>query len=238
MTFFMLTVGSAYDTVRAAVRKHKRGSSSDKREPRPRAAFARALLGSQLFILAIIVVFGVAVQPDPAHFGFKPLGSLWPLALLTGAACYVVFLVVFNVLLARSGHHDTFCANAYVSMRALVPRERTSQVQLVAALSINPFTEELLYRGFLVYFLGTVSGSPLSFFFIGLAVCLGAHAYQHWHMMWFHVAFYVVVVAILYSPLGIVGAIGCHFVGDIYPLTQVKANLLVYRNIRRLRREP
>jgi hypothetical protein len=40
-------------------------------------------------------------------------------------------------------------------------------------------------------------------------------------------------VALLYSPAGLLGAIGLHIVGDVYPFLKLRENLRAYRRLRR-----
>jgi hypothetical protein len=52
----------------------------------------------------------------------------------------------------------------------------------------------------------------------------------------YHLAFYSAAVGLLFSPLGLVGAIGFHFGADLLPVIQYRAQLRAYRAARRARR--
>lgn len=94
--------------------------------------------------------------------------------------------------------------------RTHLPRGRTSQC--VASLNtavISPICEELVYRGFFVFFLGSLIGHLWSVV-IGLILCLWLHLYQGREYLVQHVKFFAVACFLLYSPAGIVGVILFH----------------------------
>jgi hypothetical protein len=65
---------------------------------------------------------------------------------------------------------------------------------------------------------------------------VGNHIYQGKLQIATHVTFYTIVVALLYSPFGLIGAIGFHFAGDIYPFMSLKRDALNSRNRIRTKR--
>ena len=94
--------------------------------------------------------------------------------------------------------------------RAHLPRGGFAQC--VASLNtavVSPICEELVYRDFFVFFLGSLIGH-LWAVAIGLVLCLWLHIYQGLEYVVQHVKFYAVACFLLYSPAGIVGVILFH----------------------------
>lgn len=235
---FLVLIGSmVFETLNnAAARSRDYPDPFVRLPPRPPTGWGQALLQSQLILVAVIAAFVALVDPVAADYGFKPLGGYWPIAFAAGVAIYFGFVHLYGLVVRLLGVHDALAAAAYVGMRSIWPRAGRGHRSLYAGLALNPFTEELLFRGFLVYYMGNVSGSPVAFFLIGLAACLAVHVYQGGQLLWFHGAFYVLAVLLLYSPLGIVGAFGMHFVGDFYPFKSMTAQRAAYRKLRRIHR--
>jgi membrane protease YdiL (CAAX protease family) len=163
------------------------------------------------------------------------------LALGFGALAYLFFYYLVAAVLP--GFHRDPRAEARATLQAtlaLLPRARMPRIGVLAVLCVfNPVTEELVFRGLLVH-QATHIGLPL-----WLAVLAGAvvnavnHAYQSRRAILQHLAFYGVAVALLYSPAGLLGAIGLHLVGDAYPFLRLRESLRAYRHLRRhSRRRP
>lgn len=201
--------------------------------PRKADTIIPNFLALKLILAIAIIAYFLFTDADPSDFGFANLGLLWPLAFLAGVAAYFVFIYAYTAVTQLSGIHDTLVAEAYAGARSLWPRSARKQNMLRAVLTINPFTEELVYRGVLVYYAGNLFERPITFIVVGLAVCLLAHVYQGLRMLWFHFGFYFLAIVLLFSPLGIVGAFGAHLAGDYYPLTKFREQMNAYRSERR-----
>jgi hypothetical protein len=89
--------------------------------------------------------------------------------------------------------------------------------------------EELLFRGVLVYQTSLVLGSAWLPIAAGLAATIGNHWYQGRQAMLFHIPFFAIVVALLFSPLGLAGAIGFHVAGDVLPMFWFRQQLRQFR---------
>jgi membrane protease YdiL (CAAX protease family) len=91
-------------------------------------------------------------------------------------------------------------------------------------MTLNPITEEWLYRGVLVTWAYTLTDSVGT---IAVAVAVSAilHSYQKAIALPFHVLFATAACCVVLSPLGYLGAVGMHMAGDLYPLARMKSAL-------------
>ncbi|MEN7343313.1 MAG: CPBP family glutamic-type intramembrane protease [Pseudomonadota bacterium] len=236
-SFVFLIVGAMWNGVATAWKM--RDNSDDwllKLPSRTSNQFVDGLFSGQWLLVALSGYYVVVAQPDPRDFGFQPLGYYWPLAFIAGCLSYAIFVAIFEWIIRRLGASDEMTAAAYIGARSIWPRDKDKVWRLRVALALNPFTEELLYRGFLVYFLGNLFDARLSFVALGLIACLAAHAYQGTRILWFHAGFYCLNIVLLFSPFGIVAAFGAHLIGDFYPLTLIRRQRDTYRAMRRKRR--
>lgn len=175
-----------------------------------------------------------------AHFAY-PEQWTWPtVGLKTAvpvAASAAIGFVAYGALLAllivwaRLRGYGQLLDGTVRSMAVLVPRGRDQKAMAWVALCVfNPVIEELLFRGVLVYQTALVLGSPWLPLAVGLVVNIGTHWYQGARSMRIHVPFYAIAVALLFSPLGLAGAIGFHVAGDVVPMTLFKRQLAAFRN--------
>lgn len=185
---------------------------------------ARAL---ELYVLFMTMDQGLW---RPAFVGLEPPTPPWT-SLLAGASLY---LLVFLWSVGRRVTDEEYEAHVRV-LAMLSPRGRTAKRQVLAALTLNPLTEELLSRGVIVLVGATLIGAPAAVL-LGLVLCLGVHLYQGPATLPFHGAFFLVTVALAFSPLGLWGAIGLHLVADLWPSLSMRAVLTGWRDRRRLRR--
>ena len=135
-----------------------------------------------------------------------------PIGFALGLAGSVPFFTFLAVL--PRGRRATQIASRRADLAVLgqfLPRGRCWRIlHLFDLVVFGSILEELVYRGFFVYLLGGLIGNVVVALSIGLALCLCLHLYQGVHRLGRHVAFYVIVVTLLYSPLGLGGAIGFH----------------------------
>jgi len=217
-------------------RHRKRRATREGRAPRPRKHTLLGFVVGQAIIVCLLWGYyraggwtlesvGVSSRVSPAT------------ALATGFGEYWLFVYGVRALLAGLGVRLSYLrasVRANATFFGGARRQRLALLTLIIVL--NPFTEELLFRGLLVHQFA-LTDAPL-----WLALALGAgvnavnHAYQGRLLVAFHLAFYAAVVALLYSPLGLLGAIGFHFGGDLVPLVSYRRQLAAYRNARRLER--
>lgn len=161
-----------------------------------------------------------------------------PLTLSAGVGfvVYIVWLVLINVVFKLKGGDRRLVDGMVRSMAALVPRERAQKAMAWVAFCVfNPVIEELLFRGILIYQTSLVLGSAWLPITVGLLVNIGNHWYQGGRSMLLHVPFFAIAVALLFSPLGLGGAIGFHIAGDVVPMALVRRQLREFRERHRRR---
>jgi membrane protease YdiL (CAAX protease family) len=114
---------------------------------------------------------------------------------------------------------------AFNGLRQVYPRSSLQKGAFtVAVVLLNPITEEWLYRGVAVVWLANQT-HPLPAVCFGLAVSLSVHAYQGLFLAPFQFAFHAIACALVFSPLGLLGAMGFHFLGDAYPMYRLRKQM-------------
>ena len=166
--------------------------------------------------------------------GVSPEGNP-ALGFCIGLFLYAPFLLVARLAWAVLRIGLSPDANFQV-MRMHWPRDPFEKRLVVLSAFVNPFTEEVIFRGFFVFQLSQHLGSLKLALVIGLALCLLLHLYQGFASLPEHALVYAIVVCLLYSPLGLPGAIGFHLAGDVLPLIMLKRDLRSWRERNRGRR--
>ena len=195
-------------------------------------------LASNLFLGSILLVsywFGAWT------FGFVGVSrSMNPaLAFLIGVFLYPIVCILWIPVgwLSRNPiwwHHGT-----YLSLRSEWPRDiREKRLIVFATAFLNPVTEELVTRGILVFMFSEFLGSIWPPIILGVLLNLGVHAYQGTWTLIAHALFFTATIGVLYSPLGLIGCVGLHFVADLVPLVFFRNNMLAYKAARRSLRSP
>lgn len=186
--------------------------------PRPPAGMARQVLGSQLALLVVLVLGFWLDGWTLAALGVRMVVPVWA-ALAGGFAVYLGFAALFSLGAYAVGMLARLEDAAFRALRTVWPRDPAEKrLMLIPVCLLNPITEEVVFRGVLVYALGTLVGSHALTVGVGLVLTLLAHTYQGSQALVSHVFFYAVVIGLLFSPLGLLGAIGFHFAGDIVPV--------------------
>ncbi len=187
------------------------GGTSRLRATSRQMADALALDGLRVFILAYTFHLD---WWDGRSIGLHHDG--WVTAIFLGAVAYGLYLATVGDLL--QGNQEAEIRSRWRSWLSLWPREPHGKRLTAALLMVNPFVEEIVSRGLLVYALGHTLGTPWPGIALGLVFCIVLHLYQGRTAIGFHIGFYLVTVALLYSPLGLLGAIACHFLADTQAL--------------------
>ncbi len=155
-----------------------------------------------------------------------------PIALsaLIGVSAYGVLLAVLTFAVRCAGDEGKFLDGTVRSMAALIPRaKKQKRLTWTAFCVFNPFIEELLFRGVLVYQTALAAGTAWWPIAVGLVVNIGNHWYQGGRSMALHVPFYAIAIGLLFSQHGLVGAIAFHAAGDIVPMALVRRHLRQFR---------
>jgi len=158
-------------------------------------------------------------------------------AFATGFGEYFLFQYLWAAGLGVLGLSERVWVAVLRANAAAQPRHRLERIGVaLLVMFVNPVTEELMTRGLLVHQLALSVPT-------GLAIALGAvvnaihHAYQGWTLAPVHLLFYAATIALLYSPLGLFGAIGFHFAADAMSVVGQRKSLRAYRELRRQQRK-
>jgi len=186
------------------------------------------MLTTQLLLVFAIGVTGLLDQWTAESVGFAGrVSPAW--ALVIGFTAYLALAMTFNGITQLIGIRGKVRDSSIVTLAGLFPRQRRQRVIFLMALTLNPFTEEIVFRGFLVHQLALMTESIPIGFFVGLAANLGMHIYQGRLALLFHVPFFALAFGLLYSALGLWGAIGAHIAGDLVPFLTMRQELAAYR---------
>lgn len=157
-----------------------------------------------------------------------------PLALLIGVILYGGLALLYDASTKRLDSRADIMQAAFRANASLWPRQRNAKVWAgIAIMVLNPVTEEVLMRGILVHQLGQLTGSPVIPIAVGLVVNGVLHSYQGPRMIAWHMLFYGFTIALLYSPLGLIGAIRAHVAGDAIPIITLRHQAREWRELMR-----
>jgi membrane protease YdiL (CAAX protease family) len=106
----------------------------------------------------------------------------------------------------------------------------------VSVCVLNPLNEELIYRGVLIFAFGNLIGDFTIVIPAAFLLNLVVHLYQGVGTLLFHALFFLTAVAILFSPLGLLGAVSFHFAGDLIPIATFPVQLRRWVALRQGRR--
>lgn len=240
LLLFILAAYIALATVISSIRlfvsnRRKQTAPSNHRRtakllvPRPRKWQGIRYIVSQLFI-ALIIIFGYVVGDwQPHELGFKPDLPIWA-AIAIGSGIYYLLMQVIRFIARIFGFLDFMRDTSFYAMRTIWPRSCHNKVLTAIAVCIfNPWTEEILFRGVLIYALGVYIGSFPKAIALGLIINLTVHLYQGHAALISHAIFYLVVISILFSPLGMAGAIGFHIAGDVLPVVTFRKQMVLWK---------
>lgn len=187
---------------------------------------ARCLRFQLVMALALWVLY-----PESWTFSTVGFRQEFPIAdFFVGVFAYGVLILLLHLFFRMGGLHDSQADNSMINMAAIWPREPRQKVAMwIGVCLLNPITEELLFRGILIYQLSEAIGNTALPVLLGFLVTLANHAYQGPRSVFLHSLYYVFAIGLLFSPMGIMGAIGMHFAGDIAPVSLMKRNLKSYR---------
>jgi membrane protease YdiL (CAAX protease family) len=213
-------------------RQMRRLTPLDLERERPPLRRPSAKTGSRCLRYQLVMVLALWVL-YPESWTFSTVGVVgdFPIAdFFVGVFAYGVLILLLHLIFRMGGVHDSQADNSMINMAAIWPREPRQKVAMwIGVCLLNPVTEELMFRGILVYQLSEAIGNTELPLLLGFFVTLANHAYQGPRSVFLHALYYVFAVGLLFSPMGIMGAIGMHFAGDIVPVSMMKRNLKSYR---------
>lgn len=191
---------------------------------------ASSFLAGQVFLAVILSALLVGDPETQLLIGFsEDFDAL--IAIAIGLATYAITLFIFNAGAHLLGVTDSLNFAAGRVMHYLRPRRKADYWRFYTGLCLlNPFVEEIVYRGILVSLLAYAVDNVFLAIAVGLTASIAAHLYQGWVLMPFHLLFHGTAIALLFSPGGLISCIAFHVAGDVVPVAKN-----VYRSRRRLR---
>lgn len=221
--------------------KHRRGAATPTVTGRPPLRRFPGNMGLQMMTSQLLLAGLAVLNYTKGDWILETVGvkTVVPplLAFAVGFALYGVFLYTMGRLFRLIGLEAQMRDAAVTSVAFLLPRQpRQRSLALFGIIVLNPVTEEFWYRGILVHQVTIVTGSLPLALGLGLFANLAAHLYQGRLALMFHLPFFLLACAIVFSPLGLIGAIGMHFAGDLVPFVIFKKELQQYRQYHRGRR--
>ena len=202
---------------------------------RPKSSFGFYILWNQIALISFFSITYILGWDAPSvglKFEILPVFSL-----IIGLVCYCIFVLIVNKILNVLRVRQIVENDAYLVSVRLIPRQKLQRILfLIAVCILNPITEELIFRGVLVHQLGIYINNYYLAIILGLFVTVGNHIYQGRLHIITHIIFYIFTVTLLYSDIGLVGSIGFHLAGDIYPFMRLKYEANNYKKRRREKR--
>ena len=194
--------------------------------------------GYQIFTQQIVVLAAIAGFAYFGGFNLEDIGAsttIHPvLAFVAGLAVYAAILASIELSAQWLGLRDRLHDLSFETMRMIWPRNRVQKVfAFVGVCFLNPVTEEVVYRGALVYHFGEYTNSFLIAGLIGFVLSLAAHMYQGSWSLPFQAMFHGAAVLMILSPLGLFACFGLHFAGDLVPVATMRSNMIEWRERRR-----
>jgi membrane protease YdiL (CAAX protease family) len=217
------------------------GGSLERRKRRQMRPSGRVVLrrlkgrsGARLLFSQLILLVWLTAEYFSGRLTLDSIGvsrQISPLsAFAAGTLICAAFLAFWVWIIRRLGRADEFADLEVQALALVLPRSPNQKVlACIAIVFLNPLTEEAVFRGVLVHHFSYLSGGlglPIA---VGLAANLMNHLYQGLRLQVFHLGIFIVAVAILFSPLGLIGAVGFHFVGDLVPTLTARRDLHRYR---------
>lgn len=195
-----------------------------------------------LFYLPLALLLYLSIENTWTFeaIGYSP-NSSWLASVVVGiVAAYFTrrLITVADGLLWRSdsaSEDSTLTAFDASVVRQHLPRGRARWLSVLDTIVLGPIAEDVVYRGFFVYFGGNLFGEFPSIVF-GLLLCVWMHLYQGPRRMIAVVVFFAVSVSLLYSPLGLLAVIAFHAASNAYAVAMLRPNGLRYLQHQRERR--
>lgn len=200
--------------IRPTTRPATDGSGND----RPAPGFVWRCLLWQLLLCVPVGVVLILLPEHQSLLGIKT--EVHPiLSLAAGAVLYLMFFLLIRLVQWMTGTTDRARALGYSLMRRIWPRQKTAKwIMVIAYCLLNPVTEEFFFRGVVVHLGAHYTGSLVLAVCAGLVLSIVFHLYQGVSAIPTQLLFHSGAIAILLSPLGLIGCVGYHIAADVAPL--------------------
>lgn len=236
MAGVVLMIGAIYfwSGAVAARQRAKAVANSPHEAVRPRLRRPANATGGALLRWQVVLAAWLALVAYPNAWTWETVGLKGPgptsIGLCVGILVYALFTALLTFYLQASGGLEKFADDSTRTMAGIWPRPPRQKVAAWIAFCVfNPVIEELLFRGVLVYQSALALNSIWAPLLVGFFVSIGNHWYQGRRMMALHIPFYWIAVGLLFSPLGLGGAIGFHVAGDVVPVSMMGRQLQQFR---------
>ncbi len=190
-------------------------------------------------MFVLLLTYGRVWQwPDVGEFSR-------PWAIFGGAIGAVVLMNVRSFAYSsdelswNSMSHQDWMYFANVTKQNYSRRFMTRNLSALNTAFLSPAFEDIVYRGFFVFFLGNLVGNAWWGIWMGLILCLALHAYQGPKWTVSILIFYATSVILLYS-CGLFAVIACHVfcnVDYLFKSPTAVARYIQYLQQRRMERK-
>ncbi|GAB5402198.1 MAG: hypothetical protein Aurels2KO_04290 [Aureliella sp.] len=162
--------------------------------------------------------------------GFKYSGS-WVWALTAGFVAASIFGIVHRIVqraLPISPANPPTVFDIEI-LKATLPRgSKAHAVQCFETTLLSPILEDLIYRGFFVFYFGSLTGNPAAAVLVGLVLCVAVHLYMGGARLLSILMFYTASITLLYSPFGLMSTIVFHIVCNTRYMMHRRTHALQY----------
>lgn len=137
----------------------------------------------------------------------------WTWSIVVGMVYAILFAFAHDELVARLSLQpsEELSSNNAMYLRTSLPRGKLAQMMsYFDTIVFHPVYEEIIFRGFFVYYVGHLLSSPLAGAGIGLVLCVWLHLYQGGKRILPVAFFFLSTVLLLYSSFGLLAAIAFH----------------------------
>jgi membrane protease YdiL (CAAX protease family) len=217
-----------------------RGQSSDRRLSQCRTDLA-SLVTLSLWTtpLVWVLLFSYGTGPGGVGWTWPDIGAAsiggtgW--ALLYGGLICIPFALVRHAAMAKAQKIGWIKPGRAWNLSQSVPRGRIAAwFEAVSSGVISPIKEEIVYRGFFVFFLSRSFDNLALGIGVGLILFLLLHLYQGPWQWPSHLLFFAFVTVLTFSPLGLWSAIGLHIAWNTLCVLQQRRDALASRGFRRI----
>lgn len=176
----------------------------------------------------MVLVFSYGKLWSLDDIGFH-LQNGWITACLAGLILVGVFRKVEQVLIVHVNPRLEWTEPNIAVLRSNLPRGKTLNViNGIHTALISPAYEEIVYRGFFVFYVGELFDSKLLGFALGLVLCILLHLYQGVQNIASNSLFFLITFLLLYSPGGLLAVYVFHAACNLHYLILLRGQAQWY----------